>query len=161
MSKPPLDGIRVADFCWAWAGPYGALHFAHLGAEVIRVESNTRMCPTRHIPPWPNNERGINRSGYFNQYNQGKRSLNLDLKKLDGIALAKQLVAKSDIVIRRPSKMSSMPQGLIDVLSEDEVLDLIAYIRSAGNPKDPAFATGPATTGPATAKSASADPTVP
>jgi benzylsuccinate CoA-transferase BbsF subunit len=99
MSKPPLDGIRVADFCWAWAGPYGALHFAHLGAEVIRIESNTRMCPSRHIPPWPNNERGINRSGYFNQYNQGKRSLNLDLKKPDGIALAKQLIAKSDIVI--------------------------------------------------------------
>jgi benzylsuccinate CoA-transferase BbsF subunit len=99
MNKPPLDGIRVADFCWAWAGPYGALQLAHLGAEVIRIESNTRMCPTRHIPPWPNNERGINRSGYFNQYNQGKRSLNLDLKKPDGIALAKQLIAKSDIVI--------------------------------------------------------------
>ena len=99
MNKPPLDGIRVADFCWAWAGPYGALHLAHLGAEVIRIESHTRMCPSRHIPPWPNNERGINRSGYFNQYNQGKRSLNLDLKKPDGVALAKQLVAKSDIVI--------------------------------------------------------------
>ena len=99
MNRPPLDGIRVADFCWAWAGPYGALHLAHLGAEVIRIESNTRMCPTRNIPPWPNNERGINRSGYFNQYNQGKRSLNLDLKKPDGIALAKQLIAKSDIVI--------------------------------------------------------------
>jgi len=98
-NKPPLDGIRVADFCWAWAGPYGALHFAHLGAEVIRIESNTRPCPTRHIPPWPNNERGINRSGYFNQYNQGKRSLTLDLKKPEGIALAKRLVAKSDIVI--------------------------------------------------------------
>jgi benzylsuccinate CoA-transferase BbsF subunit len=98
-NKPPLDGIRVADFCWAWAGPYGALQFAHLGAEVIRIESNTRMCPTRHIPPWPNNERGINRSGYFNQYNQGKRSLTLDLKKPEGVALAKKLVAKSDIVI--------------------------------------------------------------
>ncbi len=98
-NKPPLDGIRVADFCWAWAGPYGALHLAHLGAEVIRIESNTRMCPTRHIPPWPNNKRGINRSGYFNQYNQGKRSLNLDLKKPEGLALAKKLVAKSDIVI--------------------------------------------------------------
>jgi benzylsuccinate CoA-transferase BbsF subunit len=99
MNKPPLAGLRVADFCWAWAGPYGALHFAHLGAEVIRIESNTRMCASRHIPPWPNNERGINRSGYFNQYNQGKRSLNLDLKKPDGVALAKQLIAKSDIVI--------------------------------------------------------------
>jgi benzylsuccinate CoA-transferase BbsF subunit len=99
MNRPPLDGIRVADFCWAWAGPYGALYLAHLGAEVIRIESNTRMCPTRHIPPWPNNERGINRSGYFNQYNQGKRSLNLDLKKPEGLALAKKLVANSDIVI--------------------------------------------------------------
>ena len=99
MSKPPLDGIRVADFCWAWAGPYGALQLAHLGAEVIRIESTTRMCPSRQIPPWAENERGINRAGYFNQYNQGKRSMTLDLKKPEGIALAKQLVTKSDIAI--------------------------------------------------------------
>jgi benzylsuccinate CoA-transferase BbsF subunit len=99
MTKSPLDGIRVADFCWAWAGPYGALQLAHLGAEVIRIESNTRMCPSRQIPPWAENERGINRAGYFNQYNQGKRSLTLDLKKPEGLTLAKQLIAKSDIVI--------------------------------------------------------------
>ena len=81
MSKPPLDGVRVADFCWAWAGPYGALQLAHLGAEVIRIESQTRICPSRMIPPWAENEPGVNRAGYFNQYNQGKRSLALDLKK--------------------------------------------------------------------------------
>jgi benzylsuccinate CoA-transferase BbsF subunit len=99
MAKSPLEGIRVADFCWAWAGPYGALQLAHLGAEVIRIESNTRMCPSRQIPPWAENERGINRAGYFNQYNQGKRSVTLNLKKPEGIALAKQLVTKSDIAI--------------------------------------------------------------
>src|SRR5712691_9271544 len=99
MAKSPLEGIRVADFCWAWAGPYGALQLAHLGAEVIRIESNTRMCPSRQIPPWAENGRGINRAGYFNQYNQGKRSLTLNLKKPEGVALARQLVAKSDIVI--------------------------------------------------------------
>jgi len=98
MAKAPLDGIRVVDFCWAWAGPYGALQLAHLGAEVIRIESTTRMCPTRSIPPWAENQRGVNRTGYFNQYNQGKRSLTLNLKTPEGIALAKQLVAKSDIV---------------------------------------------------------------
>jgi crotonobetainyl-CoA:carnitine CoA-transferase CaiB-like acyl-CoA transferase len=57
------------------------------------------MCPSRQIPPWAENERGINRAGYFNQYNQGKRSVTLNLKKSEGIALAKQLVVKSDIVI--------------------------------------------------------------
>jgi benzylsuccinate CoA-transferase BbsF subunit len=100
MNKPPLDGIRVADFCWAWAGPYGALQLAHLGAEVIRIESQTRPCPSRLIPPWADNEKGgFNRSGYFNQYNQGKRSLTLNLKKSEGLELAKKVVAKSDIVI--------------------------------------------------------------
>ena len=49
MSRPPLDGIRVADFCWAWAGPYGALQLAHLGADVIRIESEKRLCPSRLI----------------------------------------------------------------------------------------------------------------
>ena len=99
MGRPPLDGIRVADFCWAWAGPYGALQLAHLGAEVIRIETSTRLCPSRLIPPWADNERGINRAGYFNQYNQGKRSLTLDLKKPEAINIAQKLVAKSDVVI--------------------------------------------------------------
>lgn len=100
MNKAPLDGIRVADFCWAWAGPYGALQLAHLGAEVIRIESTTRMCPSRLIPPWADNiQQGYNRSGYFNQYNQGKRSLTLNLKTAEGLDVAKKLVAKSDIVI--------------------------------------------------------------
>ena len=98
-NKPPLDGIRVADFCWAWAGPYGALQLAHLGAEVIRIESETRPCPSRQIPPWADNQKGgFNRSGYFNQYNQGKRSLTLNLKKPEGLEVAKKVVAKSDIV---------------------------------------------------------------
>ena len=108
MSKPPLDGIRVADFCWAWAGPYGALLLAHLGAEVIRIETTTRLCPSRLIPPWAENERGINRAGYFNQYNQGKRSVTLDIKKPEAIDIAKKLVTKSDIV------MDNFASGVMD-----------------------------------------------
>jgi len=94
----PLEGIRVADFTWVWAGPFCTLQLAHLGAEVIRVETATRPCVTRMLPPWWNGEPGINRSGYFNQYNQGKLSLSLDLKQPRAVEIAKELVAKSDIV---------------------------------------------------------------
>ena len=110
MSRPPLDGIRVADFCWAWAGPYGALQLAHLGADVIRIESAKRLCPSRLIPPWPDNESGVNRAGYFNQYNQGKRSLTLDLKAPEAIDIAKTLVSKSDIV------MNNFASGVMEKL---------------------------------------------
>jgi len=94
----PLDGIRVADFTWVWAGPFCTLQLAHLGAEVIRVESAARPCVTRMLPPWPDGQPGLNRSGYFNQYNQGKLSLTLDLKQPEAVAVAKDLVARSDIV---------------------------------------------------------------
>jgi benzylsuccinate CoA-transferase BbsF subunit len=99
MPHRPLEGIRVADFSWVWAGPFCTLQLAHLGAEVIRIETATRPCITRLLPPWPNGQPGINRSGYFNQYNQGKRSLTLNLKQPQAVQIAKQLVAKSDIVV--------------------------------------------------------------
>ncbi len=94
----PLSGIRVADFTWVWAGPFGTMQLAHLGAEVIRVESQSRVCVTRRLPPFADGQAGPNRSGYYNQYNQGKASLCLNLKKPEGLEIAKKLVSVSDIV---------------------------------------------------------------
>ena len=86
----PLEGIRVADFTWVWAGPTCTLQLAHMGAEVIRMESTRRVCALRMLPPWPDGQPGPNRSGYFNQYNQGKRSILLDISKPEGAEIAKQ-----------------------------------------------------------------------
>jgi benzylsuccinate CoA-transferase BbsF subunit len=95
----PLTGIRVADFTWVWAGPFCTLQLAHLGAEVIRTESMRRVCLLRMLPPWLEGQPGINRSGYFNQYNQGKRSVSLDLTQPEAIEIAKKLVAVSDVAV--------------------------------------------------------------
>jgi crotonobetainyl-CoA:carnitine CoA-transferase CaiB-like acyl-CoA transferase len=99
MVKAPLDGIRVADFTWVWAGPYCTLQLAHLGADVIRIETSNRPCITRVLPPWPEGKAGgLNRSGYFNQYNQGKRSIALNFKNPAAREIARKLVARSDVV---------------------------------------------------------------
>lgn len=106
----PLSGIRVADFTWVWAGPTATLQFAHMGAEVIRMESMRRVCLLRHLPPWAEGQPGINRSGYFNQYSQGKRSITLDLSRPEGAAIAKQVVAVSDLAAE------NFAAGIIDRL---------------------------------------------
>ena len=98
MAKLPLEGVRIADFTWVWAGPYCTLQLAHLGADVIRIETRTRPCVTRLLPPWPDGKPGINRSGYFNQYNQGKRSLTLNYSKPGALEVARRLVEASDVV---------------------------------------------------------------
>jgi crotonobetainyl-CoA:carnitine CoA-transferase CaiB-like acyl-CoA transferase len=99
MAKLPLAGIRVADFSWVWAGPYCTLQLAYLGAEVIRIETKTRPCVTRMLPPWPDSTPGgLNRSGYFNQYNQGKKSLSLDFKHPEAKEVAWRLIKSADVV---------------------------------------------------------------
>jgi crotonobetainyl-CoA:carnitine CoA-transferase CaiB-like acyl-CoA transferase len=95
----PLDGIRVVDITWAWAGPYCSLQLAHLGAEVIRIESHLRPDMNRRVPPYPDNQPGLNRGGSFNQWNQGKLSLSVDLTKDEGTELVRDLIAKSDVVV--------------------------------------------------------------
>jgi benzylsuccinate CoA-transferase BbsF subunit len=97
--RRPLEGIRVADFTWVWAGPFCTLQLAHLGAEVVRVETSTRVCVTRLLPPWPDAQPGVNRSGYFNQYNQGKKSLALNMKESRAIDVARDLIRASDVVV--------------------------------------------------------------
>jgi crotonobetainyl-CoA:carnitine CoA-transferase CaiB-like acyl-CoA transferase len=100
MAKPPLDGIRIADFTWVWAGPYCTLQLAHLGADVIKIETKTRPCVTRVLPPWPDGKPGgMNRSGYFNQYSQGKRSITLNFKQPAAHEIARKIIAQSDVVI--------------------------------------------------------------
>jgi hypothetical protein len=71
----PLAGIRVIDLSWAWAGPFCATLLAHLGADVIRVESSVRPDLYRRMAISPDDvPTTLNTCGMFNQWHQGKRS---------------------------------------------------------------------------------------
>ncbi len=96
----PLDGIRVCDFTWIWAGPACTQILAHLGADVIKLESPDRLCMFRRLPfnP-PDLPLDPDTAGAFQLYNTDKRSLGLDLTSAETAPIVRRLVETSDIVI--------------------------------------------------------------
>ena len=100
VTAKPLDGIRVLDLTWAWAGPFCSLNLAHLGAEVIRIESANRADLYRRLPLFPEGEEGLNKSGMFNQWNQGKASMTVNLATEEGIEIIKNLIPHVDVVVQ-------------------------------------------------------------
>jgi crotonobetainyl-CoA:carnitine CoA-transferase CaiB-like acyl-CoA transferase len=95
---PPLAGVRVLDFMQLWVGTFCSLQLAHLGAEVIRVESSLRPCQQRGLPPFADGKPGVNRAGVFNQWNQGKRSIQVDVRRPEGLEIARRLIRHCDVV---------------------------------------------------------------
>ena len=101
----PLAGIRVVDLSRVFAMPYCGAYLADLGAEVIKVEThhNQFVDTTRTLNgPYPDNDPGVNyweRGGTFQTLNRGKLSLTLDLRSADALAVLKELVAVSDVVL--------------------------------------------------------------
>ncbi len=93
----PLAGIRVADFGQIVAMPFTAQILGWLGAEVILVETHSRLT-TRVWPPFAEAVPGVNRSGGFNTINNTKLGFTLNLRESEGMELAKSLISISDIV---------------------------------------------------------------
>lgn len=89
----PLHGIRVADFTVHNAGPFCTNLLSQLGAEVVKVESAMR--PDAFRKPHP--VYGREGPATFDQVASTKLSVRINLKKPEGVALAKRLVAVSDI----------------------------------------------------------------
>ena len=85
----PYAGVRVVEFTHMVMGPSCGLMLADLGAEVIKVE-----------PPGGDTTRQLmgSGSGFFLMFNRNKKSVVLDLKTPEGIAVAKKLIATADVV---------------------------------------------------------------
>ena len=112
--KYPLEGIRVVDFAWAWAGSQATSILALLGAEVIKIESRRRIDHSRVFSlttgQWFDEP---DRSAIFNDMNLGKFSANIDLSQTEGVELVKKLVQISDVVVQnmRPGKIDALGLG--------------------------------------------------
>ena len=91
----PLAGIVVADFSRVLAGPYATMLLGDLGAEVIKVESPAGD-DTRHWVPPVRGDAGT----YYLAVNRNKRSIVLDLKDPDDLAVAHALSARGDVLIQ-------------------------------------------------------------
>jgi crotonobetainyl-CoA:carnitine CoA-transferase CaiB-like acyl-CoA transferase len=119
----------VVGFTHVAAGPYCTLQLGALGAEVIKVESRTRM----DIWRWDKN-RDPERSARFVDHNKNTRSVTLNLKAEAGRALAMELVAKSDVVIENYSAGVIDRLGLgYDVLARDHPELIMVHMSGLGS----------------------------
>lgn len=98
----PLEGVRVLEITKVWAGPYAGKLLAYLGAEVIKVESNTNLDEMRAYGGVD-----INNAPYFLSLNPEILSVQVNMKTQEGIELVRDMIAKSDIVLNniRPGAM--------------------------------------------------------
>ena len=94
----PIQDVKVADFTWVVAGPLCTRILADFGAQVIHVETGTRLDPIRYTPPYKDNIPGTNRSGYFHNYNSNKYGVTLNLKHPKAAEIVRKLVLWADIV---------------------------------------------------------------
>lgn len=102
-----LDGIKVLDFTQYLAGPACTRLMAELGADVIKVEAAPAGDPTRSRLPAIDG-----RAGLFVQQNRGKRSLAVDLRCPDGVAIIKDLVGQVDVVVENATPGVMERKGL-------------------------------------------------
>ncbi|WP_051383335.1 CaiB/BaiF CoA-transferase family protein [Bradyrhizobium sp. WSM3983] len=91
-----LAGIRVVDFSHFIAGPFATMILADMGAEVIKIEAPGRGDDLRRYPPvHPELKAGAP----FVWTNRNKRSVALDLKSPEGVAVVRDLIATADVVV--------------------------------------------------------------
>ena len=114
MYVGPLDGVRIADFSWAWAGAYSSTLLACMGAEVIKIETRKHPDHTRRFSLTTGGVFGdLERSNVFNDLNLDKLGVTIDLGSPDGVELAKRIVRVSDIAVQnmRPGVMERLGLG--------------------------------------------------
>ena len=96
MSRPlPLADVRIIAVEQYGAGPFGSVHLADLGADVIKIEDpRTGGDIGRYVPPYSQDEDSL----FFETFNRNKRSISLDISTPAGRGVFEDLVRHADAV---------------------------------------------------------------
>jgi crotonobetainyl-CoA:carnitine CoA-transferase CaiB-like acyl-CoA transferase len=134
----PLAGIRIADFTVHNAGPFCTHLLSQLGAEVIKIESAMR--PDAFRKPHP--VYGRMGPATFDQVASTKLSVRINLKKPEGVALAKRLVAVSDVAAEsfRPGVVDRLGLGFESLRAVRPDIVVLAVSSSGQSGPDRHFA---------------------
>jgi len=119
--KPPLAGVKIADFSRVLAGPYATMLLADLGAAVVKVERPGVGDETRTWgPPFDKNGNAT----YFLSVNRNKEGLQLDLADSADQARAVELINSSDVVVENfgPGGMEKYNLGYSKLISNNPKL---------------------------------------
>lgn len=130
----PLSHVRVLDLSRVLAGPLATQYLADMGAEVIKIEPPGKGDDTRHWgPPFAVKPKdgvpGI--ASYFMCVNRGKKSVTIDFTKPDGLALLRDLAAKSDVFIEN-FKVGGLKKYGLDYASIKAINPRIVYCSITG-----------------------------
>ena len=142
----PLTGFRIISAEQYGAGPYGTMHLAQLGAEVIKIEP-----PHKDGIGGGDTARGVGphftrpgESVYFHAFNLNKRSLTLDLNADEGQAILRKLAASAHGVVNNlrgdlPGRLGLTYEALKDVNPAVVCAHLSAYGRDNARAKWPGY----------------------
>jgi len=112
-----LAGLTVLDLSRVLSGPFATMTLADLGADVVKIEQPGTGDDTRQWgPPFQGEE-----AAYFLSVNRNKRSLAVDLKSADGLALVRDLARRADVVVEnfRPGTAARLGLGYDDLAAEN------------------------------------------
>lgn len=137
----PLDGVRIIAVEQYGAGPFGSLHLADLGADVIKVETpSTGGDVGRYVPPFQEGEDSL----FFETFNRNKRSISLDITTDAGRRVLHDLVRNADAVWSNlrgdvPAKLGLTYADLSEVNPAIVCCSLSAYGMTGPRSQDPGY----------------------
>lgn len=142
----PLEGLKVLDFCWVVAGPMVTKYLGEYGATVVRVESAKRPETLRRAAPFKDGVEGINRSGYFANYNTDKYGVTIDMRHPRAKDLILRAAAWADLVTENftPGTMERWGLGYDDLRqANSEIILFSSSMLGRGGPMESQPGFGP------------------